>query len=417
MKFKLLYFIPLFIFFVQCEVTQPILDKYHPNGTYTLAYEKLPPLEKNRDLRLGGFSGLFYRGNRMFYTVTDRGPVLESTDQNGHANTYFLYPEFIPQIVQLELQDDHTIKIVKQIPIKNPLNKKVTGIMPENTWAQDQTVLNENISKDLWGLYPAGVYFDIESHFFWIADEYNPALLELTVEGQWVRRIRPTEGFRKAFASHTVNGGFAGIDIDKSGRLVTVLARCLEHNRNINDPNQSRPINYALRRIALYNFNTQQDLSLFYFVESSDRDQIPARFVQLGSIIAVNDTSFLVTEYASYNGIKRSLLFEAVITDSTAKVSEGLEGIEGRTFETLDSATWREKKMYPVKKNLLVDLQAAEIENPGGMALINDHQVAVINNNNYGIIDVDIRSKTFKIDKKAIKLEILDLPKTLKIEK
>ena len=416
MKIKLLFLVSALIILVQCQGTQPILDKYQPNGIYNLAYEKLPVLKKDIGLRLGGFNGLYYRDNRIFYTVTDRGPVLEKIDQNGHAQTYFLDPDFTPEIVKLELQDDHSIKIIKQIPIRNPLNNKVSGLNPQNIWTQDQTILNENVKNDLWGIYPAGVYFDIDSHFFWVADEYNPSLLELTVEGKWVRRIRPAEGFRKAFASHTVNGGFAGIDMDRSGRLVTVLGRCLEHNRNINDPNQNRPINYGLRRIALYNFNTQQDLSLFYFVEPSDVDQIPERFVKLGSVVAVNDTSFLITEYANYNGMKRSLLFEAVITDSTVKVSEGLEGIEGKTFETLDSTTWHDKKLYPVKKNLLIDLLAEGIENPGGMALVNDHQVAVIENNRYGIIDADLQNKTFKIEKKAIKLEVLDLPKTLKIE-
>ena len=399
------------------SVVEPYFkNNYTPTGSYSIAWNKLPVIDKNRNLHLGGFVGLYYYGGRIFYTITDRGPVLQQLDESG-ASTYFLSPSFTPQIIKLELEDDHSIKIVEQIPIKNPLGNNTTGLLPPDTWNQFEDILNTGQSSDPWGLFPGGIVMDVEKHLFWFADQYKPALMQITVDGRWVRRLRPGEGLRKAFKNIAVDGGFTGVDINSDGDLVTLLGRSLEHNRNINDKVQNRPINYALRRVVIYKFSTTSDISMFYFVEPQAYDGIPEKFISLGDIAAVNDSSYLITEYGNYNGMERSLLFKAVITDSTSRVEPGLEGIDNKTFETLDSTEWAKNKLIPLKKELLVNLGTIGISRPEGLAIIDANHVAIINNNDYDITNGNPISKSYILNGKPTVIKIITLPANLSIKK
>lgn len=398
-----------------CDSTEPLIDHFNPSGTYEIKWDELPAIE-NTDLKLGGFTGFYYAGKRDFYLVTGRGPIVQKVSENG-AETYFVKPSFVPKIIRIELQDNQTAEIVETTDIKNPVNQNVSGLPPENVWSEDETITNDETLSDDWGMFPGGIYFDIDDHFFWIADQYSPAVYQITVDGQWVKRLRPGEGYRLNFAKHTVNGGFTGIDFDRFGNIITVLGRTLEHNRNVNDPDQNRPINYALRRIASYDPSNNLDYSFFYFVEPENHDGISERFVELTDIVAVNDTSFLVLEEAEHNGKKRSLLFEAVIHDSTSKVIEGLEGLENKTFETLDSTEWKENELNALHKNLLVDLSVEGLRKIEGLAIIDEQRVAVLENNNFGIMEGVPSNGEYQVDKTSIRIKIIVLPKKLDLKR
>jgi hypothetical protein len=407
-----IFIIPLLI---GCDTTEPLIDHFNPNGTYNIQWNDLSKIG-NTNLKLGGFTGLYFGGKRDFYTITGRGPVVQTFDENG-AKAYFVSPSFVPRIIHLELQDDHSAKVVESFPIKAPTGKDISGLPPAGVWSDDETITNNEQLTDDWGLFPGGVYYDINNHFFWIADQYNPGILQLTVNGEWVKRLRPGEGYRLNFAKHTVNGGFTGIDFDRFGNIITVMGRALEHNRNVNDPVQSRPINYSLRRIAQYVPGSNVDYSFFYFVERQNLDGIPERFVELSDIVSVNDTSFLVLEEGECEGLRRSLLFEAVINDSTSKVVEGLEGLDNKTFETLDSEEWEANGLKALHKNLLVDLIGEGLRKVEGMAIVDSRHLAVIENNNFGIKSGNPNSGEYQVDNSSIKLKIIELPKKLDVRR
>ncbi len=398
-----------------CDVNTPLIEHFTPSGTYSIAWNNLPKISEASDFKLGGFSGLYYKDGRTFYTITDRGPVLQRINEKTGAAVYYLQPDFIPRLVQLELQDDHSIKVISQIPISNPAGQSVSGRIPPASWNKDETVVNQNVNEDVRGVYPGGIVMDVQNHFFWFADQYNPALMQMTVDGQWVKRLKPMEGLRKALSNLTVSGGFSGADIDADGRLVTVTRRCLENNYGLDDSSSS--MNYSLRRIIFYNPDKHSDLSLFYFVDPETKDGLNPRFACLGDVAAVNDTSLLITEFGSYGGSDRSLLYKVVIEDSTTRAEAGLEGILGKTFETLTSTEWKDNGLKAVKKELLFDLSTVGIKHPEGIAIINNEQVAVIDNNNWGITNPDPSSGSYSLDTSPVKLEIITLPVKLNLNK
>lgn len=400
-----------------CDTTEPLFDKYSPSGTYSISWDNLPKFSSDKNLRLGGFVGLFYKNNRTFYTVTNRGPVVQKLDENG-STVYFPVDSFVPTIVELELQDDNTFKVVEQIGIKRPGGFNTSGLLPSSSWTSNETVVNSVESQDDWGVYPGGIFLDIASNFFWVADQYNPSVMKITTDGEWVQRIRPNEGFRRVLANHTVEGGFTGVDyFNSSGILyyVTINGRSLENNYNIND--KAGSVNYSIRRVTIYNTQSRNDLSMIYNVEPSGYDGIPERFVKLGDVAAINDTSFLVTEFGEYNGIERNLLYMATTNDSTTKAPVGLEGILGKTIETLTAKERSENKIKPMTKYLLYDLSSTNIKNPEGLAIINESTVAVIDNNNFGIVNHNPSSAKYELENKPIYLEIITLPRKLELSK
>jgi hypothetical protein len=413
--FKILLAVSVSVALFSCDSTEPLIDRFNPSGTYEIRWDDLPDIETT-NLKVGGFTGLFYAGNRDFYAVTGRGPIVQKLDENG-AETYFVKPTFVPKVVHLELQDNQTAKILETISIKTPAVQNISGLPPQGVWSEDETITNDEQLADDWGMFPGGIYFDINNHFFWIADQYNPGVFQLTVDGQWVKRLRPAEGYRLNFAKHTVNGGFTGIDFDRFGNIITVMGRTLEHNRNVNDPDQNRPINYALRRIASYDPSNNIDYSFFYFVEPETLDGIPERFVELTDIVSVNDTSFLVLEEAEFNGKTRALLYEAVIHDTTSKVVEGLEGLENKTFETLDSTEWKANGLNALNKNLLADLSGEGLRKTEGLAIVDEQHVAVLENNNFGITEGNPSNGDYQIDKASIKIKIITLSKKLDLKR
>ena len=408
---RVLLLIFLSSFFVSCESTQPLQDDFTLNGEYYLHWNNLP--EISSDLKLGGFTGLFYKGGRTFYTVTSRGPLV-SKIVDEKFETYYLLQNFIPKIVKLELQDDHTITVAEQINIKNPLGNNCSGRLSPTAWSEDEVVTNDEQITDEWGIYPSGIYYDINANLIYVSEQFSPSVLQVTPYGNWYMRVSAGEGFRQAYSNQTCNGGIAGIDITPEGDFLVALARSLEHNRNINDPDQTRSINYSLRRIGIYHPDTRTDLSMFYFVETTDNpDDI--RFTELGDIEFVNDTTYLVTEISRIGGETHALLFETIVTDSSSRVQEGLEGIAGKSFETLSEEEWTANGLHPLKKILILNFDDYGFYYPQGIEIIDKNHLAVIENNNFGVVNGNPASHTFELNKSAIKLEIIELPFSLEM--
>ncbi len=404
------FFLLLFLF-IACESTQPLQDDFSLNGEYKLYWDDLP--EIGSGLKLGGFTGLFYKGGRTFYTVSSRGPLI-SEIVNDKCETYYLLPNFIPEIVKLELQDDRSIKIVGQIKIKNPLGENCTGRPTPTAWPEDEVITNDEELIDEWGISPSGIYYDIDANLIYVSEQFSPSVLQITSHGNWYMRVSAGEGFRQAYSKQTCNGGISGIDITPSGDFLVVVARALEHNRNINDPDQTRPINYALRRIGIYDPDSRTDLSMFYFVEPTD-DPNDMRFTELGDIEYVNDTTYLVTEISRNGDETHALLYEAIVTDSSSRVQEGLEGIAGKSFETLSEEEWAENGLHPLKKVLVLNFDDYGFYYPQGIEIIDENHLAVIENNNFGVINGNPASHTYELDKSAIKLEVIELPFSLEL--
>src|SRR5690606_2284443 len=125
-------------------------------------------------------------------------------------------------------------------------------------------------------------------------------------------------------------GGFAGIGVEPSGDIVAAMRRSLD-----NKVSADAVVNDSLRRIVRFDPGSGEERSFFYVVAPEEVDGIPPRAVELGGLAVVRDNEFLVAEQGEAAGRKRSLLFAVSVTDSSTSARRGLEGIIGKTIETL----------------------------------------------------------------------------------
>ncbi len=411
----------LFIFIVllsSCDVTEPIIENYSPEGTYHLSWEDLTTIDKSKDLKIGGFTGLTYAGRRNFYAITSRGPSIEEFKvENG--NSYLIEPDYSPRILLLELQDDKSIKIINETQLTNPFEELVKGFSPPSPYNSNETFLNDNASFDDWNIDPSGLYFDINENLFWICDKYGPTFFQATREGKLVTRIRPNEGFRNTYLKRRMDGGFNGIAFNPEGKIYGITKRVL--NNLPDDTSDLSTLNKRMRRLQVQNLdvlNIETDVCYLYYVEPEEFDGLEPDNVFLGDIAFVNDTTFLVTEYGELNGVKRSLLYKINIDpEQTFEAKLGHEALRSKTIETLTETDRDELNIKPVIKTLLLDLKNSEIKNPESIAIINENKIAIIDNNKFGITSGNISSKSYSLDKKSITLQVFNLEKPLNIEK
>ncbi len=392
-----------------CDVGGPLLERFTPTGTYSLSWEALPTVEGADDLRLGGFTGLWYLGGREFYTITDRGPVL-----SGQAGADFVrhavVPDFTPEIVKLALQDDGSIKIAERLPLTTPTGVRASGMPPPAPWGGGETFTNPDTGHE-WGLNPGGLAFHRENNFFWFADHYGPGIYQASAHGQVVRRLRATQGLRRAYVTRPAEGGLTGIDVEPSGQIVAVMSRALENRLSVDDA-----INDSLRRVVRLNPNTGEERSLFYFVAPESFDGIPASQVELGGLAVVRNNEYLVTEYADVDGRSRSLLFAVTVTDTSTQARPGLEGILGKTIETLTETEWTESGLFPVAKELVADLSKAGITRPQGLAIVDRRRVAILEGNGYGIEAGDPVSGNYQVRPRDVRLVVIELENELDLQ-
>lgn len=391
--------------FVACDSGSTLVERFEPEGSYTLSWTDLPGIEGGSDLRMGGFVGLTYVGGRDFYTVLDRGPVLG--DSENDSSRFFVAPSFTPEIARLSLQDDGTIKLTERIPLLAAGGQPVSGLPPPKPWRFNETVLNES-SPDAWGLYPGGLVMDRKNHFFWVADHYGPSLLQVTVQGEILRRVRGDNGLRAAYLTRRNHGGFAGIDVEPSGDILAVMRRSLNNSVSADDV-----VNDSLRRVVRFSPGNGEERSFFYMVNPEAVDGIPPHAVELSGLAVVRNNEFLVTEQADVAGQKRSLLFAVTLTDSSTSARRGLEGIIGKTIETLTETEWREAGLIPVAKRLVADLTEMGIDRPEGVAIVGKRKVAILEAGGYGIVDGDPHSQSYGIQPRDVRIVIIELAEEL----
>lgn len=411
-NYSLLLSISLLLLFSHqgCDETSPLIESFNPEGEYLLHFEDMPVINSENDIRLSGFTGLHYKGQRDFYTITKRGPVLSNTSE-----AYYLSKDFIPEIVLLELQDDNSIKVKERKPLQISWGETINGCSPSLPWGSSENVINTDFENCEWGINPGGLHYNAKKQIFWISDLYAPGVFSATEEdGTVYKRMRPGEGLRKVYSNRINNGGLSGITFKNDD----ICYATMKYNLNNRKPDDNTSeIDYSVRRIAKVDITKHKndfpssELSMIYLVEDESFDGIPAKEVALGDVLFLNDTTLIVSEYADFKGATRSLLYAAVITDSTSELLDGFESIAGKTIETLTAEERADKdsKIIPFKKRLIADLTGYGIDKPEGLALINNKILAVLNDDDFGISNGDPASKSFTRGNNKTKLVIIHL--------
>jgi hypothetical protein len=376
----------------------PSPDSPHAGGALPPPRVEVVPLEapdvlatwRGVRVRHGGFgSDLAVRPDEpgVFHLLGDRGPNFETSraDEKG-----FAVPGFTPQIGRFRREGARLLREAI-IPLRTEDGTPITGLPhppgPDSTGETAVDLDGEPLPLDAEGLDPEGLVA-LPDGTFWIADEYGPYLQHHDASGRRLERIAPGAGPRAlpaVLAMRRPNRGMEGLGVLPDGRtLVGIMQSSLD--------NPSAAVRRSSRVVRLVLFDTGSgDTRQFLYLQEA-----PA--MSNSAVCALSDTELLVIEHdALFPGaeeepsrLKRVYRVDLRGATDVSDPENGPRGqlLDGRTLEECAEAELRERGIHPVSKSLLVDLLALGYphDKPEGLALLDDRTLAVINDDDFGIV-------------------------------
>jgi len=382
---------------------------------------------------LGGFSGLAFEGTTgdgklKFITHTDRGPNGEPTG----INRPFLLPDFTPRLVRFTLDPaSGEFTLTQQIYLQQPNGKPLTGL-PNTALSSDANQpYNDEVGVDLFGqplaVDPIGADLEgiaiADDGSFWMADEYRPALYHFDPNGKLIERLVPIgthaaagkpvppagsagefgiEALPAVIAQRRQNRGIEAVAI-QNGKLYAFVQSPIRNPATISNSALNAMKNTRVVELDLQTRATRQFLYVMDNPASASADD--TRADKIGDAVAVPGGGFLVVERDD------DALPEDPVETITKKVYafklDGATDVSalgwldvGGVMKSVDQMTVAELTaagVNPVTKTLHVDLAQAgyaSVEKVEGLTLLESGQLALINDNDFGVAGIVIDNAT-----------------------
>lgn len=409
-----------------------------PFTAATYEWTKLPSIGTTvggQKLFLGGFSGLAFEGTTSdgklkFITHTDRGPNGEPTG----AIRPFLLPEFTPRLVRFTLDPaTGAFDLQEQILLKQANGKPLTGL-PNIVLSNDTNLpYNDEVGVDLLGKPTAldpmgadleGIAIDADGSF-WMCDEYRPAIYHFTSKGKLLERLVPigthaaagkpvpaagqageygVEALPAVIAQRRQNRGMEGIAI-QNGKIYAFVQSPARNPVTVTNAQLNAMKNV---RVVEYDPQTRATRQFLYVMDNpSSVSAADTRADKIGDIAAVPGGGLLVVERDDdalpedpIETITKKI-YATKLDGATDISSLGLFTVGGvqKSVDQMTEAELASVGVVPVKKTLHVDLPSAgyaSVQKIEGLAVVNNGQLALINDNDFGVAGIVIDNATGK---------------------
>jgi hypothetical protein len=385
-------------------------------------------------LSLGGFSGLAYEGTTddgklRFITHTDRGPNGEPTG----INRPFLLPQFNPRIVRFTLDPkDGEFEITQQIALRHSDGRPLSGVSNTALSADPNQPYNDEVPVDLRNqvipLDPLGgdfegVVVDADGSF-WMADEYRPAIYHFGKSGRLIERLIPigthaaagvpvpapgtagkfgTEVLPAVIAQRRQNRGMEAIAI-QDGKVYGFVQSPIRNPASLGNAALN-----AMQSVRIVEFDpatraTRQFLYIMDNPPSTGPDD--TRADKIGDAVAIPGGGFLIVERDDdatpedpVDTITKKV-YAASIAGATDISALGNFDVGGGVMKTVDQMNATELAavgVTPATKTLHADLAEAGysgVEKVEGLALLETGQLALLNDNDFGVAQIVINPAT-----------------------
>ncbi|MBD1584303.1 esterase-like activity of phytase family protein [Pseudoalteromonas sp. S16_S37] len=358
----------------------------------------------------------------QFYALTDRGPNATFSGTQGKGKI-FPTPDYTPRIGLFEVQATGSIKLVKNILLKDKSGNHISGLpnssalggTAETPYDVKGEVIRVDMSKpydkttnpiriDDFGLDAEGLVA-MNDGTFWVSDEYGPHIVHYSADGTELERINPFSNDTRnlhtlpsEFANRWANRGMEGLTITPDEKtLVGIMQSSLDN------PSKNRT---DLTRIVTVNIATGETAQYLYRQEQGANSN--------SAIKALSNTQFLVLErdgkfyHRDNSAMKRVYKIDISNATNLETVSANSELVQDHALglliagETLEqvinnradngnySAGWaalEAKGIVPAKKLELVVDMVAEVGYPHdkmeGLWLIDNTRLGVINDDDF----------------------------------
>lgn len=377
-------------------------------GEYTLPAAATPFISGSSIYKLGGFSSLFYAGGNEFWTITDRGPNVDS----GNAKV-FPTPDFQPLIFRLRLLPNGTITIVETIPLKRPDGSPVSGLPNPGFYSTGEVARDTNfalLGTDDWGFDTEGLV-RVADGSFWFCEEYAPGIAHVAPDGTVIERVRPQPGgggLPDIIRKHVPNRGCEGIAITPNGRIYTIVQSGMANSyANTASANKTASEQTEMLRLVEYDPATGGARMFAYMIDAypSGGSNIRRRDIKIGDMTALNNNELLLVEHAQRGAENLKRVYKISLAGATPITAEVFQPTAG-TFKALEELTRAQittvAGITPVTKTLLLDLLnpgpgnpawPVSLDKPEGLSLIDPSTLVVGNDNDFGVISENADGK------------------------
>ncbi len=330
----------------------------------------------------------------------NRGPNVDGVPSSIKL---FPVPNFTPQIGVFRKVGSQLVK-EQTILLKNVADEPLTGLPnPAGVGGTGETAQDldgHDLGLDEDGLDPEGLVA-LADGTFWISDEYGPHLLHVDASGKTLERINPFgsgTGGRKiplVFANRRANRGMEGLTITPDGKkLVGMMQSPLDN------PTSARTAIRAhsrVTRVLVFDLATGNTQQYVYFLDHPGTANSEIRALSNTEFVVLERDGAFPNDPASPAKIKR--FYKIDLTGAT-DISDPANGALGLTFtvngqvKTIEQMTALEvldAGIVPANKELYLDLllalpDAYPHDKPEGFAILPDGSLAIINDDDFGIL-------------------------------
>lgn len=400
------------------------------NYAWDLSGEVLGTTPTGQEILLGGLSGLYYEGTGddgllQFIATPDRGPNGEPTDVDGDGNNErpFPLPDYQAKLVRFTLdRESGEFNITEEIPLtREDGHTPITGL--PNLQAGDAgSAYTDEVPVDLNGNPlendPFGA--DMESIIvapdgtFWLSDEYRPAIYHFDAQGTLIDRFIPegtaasvghpegafgTETLPEVYAQRRGNRGFEGMALNTdNGNLYAFIQSPIDNPdvsnaeaKELDEKSDFNSRNSQVLRILEVDPATGEAVGEYvYFLEGSPGVD------KIGDAVYAGDGKFYVIERDSGVGSDaEKFIFEVDLTGATNILGTDLSNAteEDTALEEMNADDLAAAGIQAVTKTEVLNLPSIGYtagDKPEGLALLEDGSLAVINDNDFGLLDEEI---------------------------
>ena len=401
---------------------QPTVTNYEVQGLGPITNGDAPlTTPSGQTIDLGGLSGLYYAGEEgdkiKFVSVPDRGPnpdtFKEDKNNDGKDDTVrpLALPDYQARIVEIELDTSTGVASVSDEIFltrdDNGTSVPITGA-PNFVFDVDGNQVDEfpvdaqgnDVALDPVGGDMEGIVIDPEGNY-WTVDEYRPAIYQFDSEGVLLNRYvsegtaasagEPegtygTETLPAEYANRRRNRGFEAVALDTDENILYAFIQTPLANPNRDTSDASDVI-----RILGINPGTGEPVSEHVYLLEDPAVRSGGRVDKIGDAVYVGDGKFQVIERDSVVGADaKKFIFEIDLKGATNVLGVDFpeETLEQQTAEDLATAG-----ITPVNKIKVTNLPSIGYvagDKPEGLASLPDGRLAVINDNDFGLLDETI---------------------------
>ncbi|GGA12180.1 esterase-like activity of phytase family protein [Okeania sp. KiyG1] len=378
----------------------------------------LDTTEGGQEIRLGGLSGLWYEGededgNLQFVTVPDRGPNGAPTDvdDDGDNERPFALPDYQARIVRFTLDEDSgDIDITEEILLnRQDGTTPITGL-PNIPGVDEEPVdlFGNPLEYDPFGADMEGIVIN-DDGTYWTVDEYRPAIYHFDVDGSLIDRFVPegtaalagetegtfgTETLPAEYSNRRRNRGFEAIALDTDEDILYSFIQTPLAN-----PDRTASDDSSVIRMLGIDPETGEPVAEYvYLLEKPtiNPDNGSLLVDKIGDAVydADADTFYILERDSSTTATGKKFIFEIDLKGATNLLADDAPSLpENTTLEQLDVDEIFDLDIQPVNKTKITNLPSLGYlagDKPEGLSLLPDGRLAVLNDNDFGLLDEEI---------------------------